>query len=181
MILWRGRLALQRTPRSALRCRISSNTVRIIQTFHHQTQWRCIPWTNLCFHINRKFECLLSFAFIQRSKRSWGSFHQTESEPTLTTARTLMPTGFPPSAGFGTAAGAGSPGEITTAFTSPKCLSYAARSPCPGLCRLTSPVCVAAFFQQTPVQTRGRTEEQTEEEEGAWNRGVKESKKRTPD
>lgn len=32
------------------------------------------------------------------------------------------------------------------------------------------------FFQQAPVQTRGRAEEQTEEEEGARNRGSKESK-----
>lgn len=78
-----------------------------------------------------------------------------------------MPTGFPLSAEFGTAADGGSPGEITTAFTTPKCLSDAAESSSPVLCRLTSPVCVAAISQQAPVQTRGRTEEQTEEEEGA--------------
>lgn len=37
------------------------------------------------------------------------------------------------------------------------------------------------FFQQAPVQARGRTKEQTKEEEGSWNRGFKESKNRTDD
>lgn len=63
---------------------------------------------------------MASFVFCQRSKRSWGSFHQTESEPTLITARILMPTGFPLLVECGTVADAGSPGKRTTPFSTPE-------------------------------------------------------------
>lgn len=75
-----------------------------------------ISTINIFCSITQKCKDRLALCLWQKSKRSWRSFLQTGWGPTLTTVHTRTPTGFLLLVAFGTAGGAGSPGDSSLLY-----------------------------------------------------------------